>query len=78
MSNKQRAGSVFAGGLFDLWSLMHSAIVPSVPGGRFPGLLVCSGGAAGPAPAGEAIMIPDLERGLDELQRKLEQLKVYL
>jgi hypothetical protein len=26
----------------------------------------------------EELMIPDLERGLDELQRKLEQLKVYL
>jgi hypothetical protein len=50
----------------------------SFPGGRFPGLPVCSEHAAGPKPAGEAIMIPDLERGLDELQRKLEQLKVYL
>jgi hypothetical protein len=29
-------------------------------------------------PVQEALMIPDLERGLDELQRKLEQLKVYL
>lgn len=29
-------------------------------------------------PAEEVAMIPDLERGLDELQRKLEQLKVYL
>jgi hypothetical protein len=29
-------------------------------------------------PAQEAMMIPDLERGLVELQRKLEQLKVYL
>jgi hypothetical protein len=50
----------------------------SLPCGRFHDLLICSGQAAGSSPAREAIMIPDLERGLDELQRKLEQLKVYL
>jgi hypothetical protein len=58
--------------------LIDCFIVPSNPCGRFPGLPVCSGRAAGLTAAREALMIPDLERGLEELQRKLEQLKVYL
>ncbi len=58
--------------------LLNSSFCLTNGCGRLVGLPVCSGQAAGPAPAGEAMMIPDLERGLEELQRKLEQLKVYL
>jgi hypothetical protein len=35
-------------------------------------------GTAGRCPAEESGMIPDLERTLDEQQRKLDQLRVFL